>query len=329
MARAEEFLTTAEPMNPVAPVTKTRIPTSSMSDCRVILLGSVLEKPRDHTGMTTNTLPGAAFSLGGFLRDRRERLSPGPDAQSRRRTPGLRREEVAIRAGVSVTWYTWLEQERGGPPSDEVLERLSHALELDDAGRELLFLLAQQRPPPLKPASASPVPQALQRVLDAMTATPAIVKTPTWDVVAWNAAATVVLADYAAMPVHQRNALRMLFGGGAHVRLPDWEANARFAIGVFRVEVARVGGSPEAAALAAELQASSADFRRLWAENDVRSHSVMVKRLVHPLAGPLALETSAFAVDGADGLSMIVFSPATPADAAAVASLLRNVPRMA
>ena len=78
-----------------------------------------------------------------------------------------------------------------GPPSDEVLERLSHALELDDAGRELLFLLAQQRPPPLKPAPSSPVPQALQRVLDAMTATPAIVKTPTWDVVAWNAAATV------------------------------------------------------------------------------------------------------------------------------------------
>jgi transcriptional regulator with XRE-family HTH domain len=72
--------------------------------------------------MTTNTLPGAVLTLGGFLRDRRARLSPGPGAQSRRRTPGLRREEVAARAGVSVTWYTWLEQGRGGPPSDQVLE---------------------------------------------------------------------------------------------------------------------------------------------------------------------------------------------------------------
>jgi transcriptional regulator with XRE-family HTH domain len=278
--------------------------------------------------MTTNTLPGAALTLGGYLRDRRARLSPGPDAQSRRRTPGLRREEVAMRAGVSVTWYTWLEQERGGPPSDEVLERLSRALELDDAGRELLFLLAQQRPPPLKPAPSPPsVAPALQRVLDAMQSTPALVKTPTWDVVAWNAAAETVLTDYAALPVDQRNVLRLLFGGAAaQARLPDWEANARFAIGVFRVEVARTGGSPEAAALAAELQASSADFRRLWADNDVYSHGVATKRILHPRAGVLALETSAFAVEGADGLSMIVFMPATPADAEAIASLLSREP---
>ncbi len=279
--------------------------------------------------MTTNTLPGAAFTLGVFLRDRRARLSPGPDAPSRRRTPGLRREEVAARAGVSVTWYTWLEQERGGAPSDEVLERLSRALELDDAARELLFLLAQQRPPPLKPAPLSPVPPALRRVLDAMATSPAIVKTPTWDIVAWNAAAEAVLTDYAALPADQRNVLRLLFGGAvARARLPDWEASARFAIGVFRVEVARTGGSPEAVALAAELQTSSADFRRLWAENDVHSHRVEMKRILHPRAGMLTLETSAFAVDGADGLSMIVFTPATPADAEAIAPLLQEKARL-
>ena len=82
--------------------------------------------------MTVNTLPDPVASLGSFLRDRRSRLQPGADAQGRRRTPGLRREEVAMRANVSVAWYTWLEQGRGGPPSDEVLERLARALELEE-----------------------------------------------------------------------------------------------------------------------------------------------------------------------------------------------------
>jgi transcriptional regulator with XRE-family HTH domain len=280
--------------------------------------------------MTTNTLPGSALDLGGFLRDRRARLPPGPGAQRRRRTPGLRREEVATRAGVSVTWYTWLEQGRGGPPSDDVLERLARALELDDAGREVLFLLAQQRPPPLKPTPSAPVAPALQRVLDALPISPAIVKTPTWDIVAWNAAAAAVLVDYATLPVHERNVLRLLFGDAVvHAKHPDWEDNARFAIAVFRVDAARAGGSPQADALAAELQATSADFRRLWAENEVRSHWGGQKRLRHPLIGLLSLEYSTFAVDGTDGLSMVVFTPTSPADARAIASLLVDKSRSA
>ena len=105
------------------------------------------------------------------------------------------------------------------------------------------------------------------------------------------------------------------------------EENARFAIGVFRTDVARAGGCPEAIALAGELQASSAEFRRLWAENDVRSHSVGLKRFRHPLAGLLTLEYSAYAVDGAEGLSMIVFTPAAAADAQAIAMLLAGSPR--
>jgi transcriptional regulator with XRE-family HTH domain len=232
---------------------------------------------------------------------------------------------VATRAGVSVTWYTWLEQGRGGPPSDEVLERLAGALELDPTGREVLFLLAQQRPPPLNPVAPPPVAAALQRVLDALRTSPAMVKTPTWDVVAWNAAAAAVLGDYGLLPLHERNALRRLFGDPAiRAALPDWEANARFAIAVFRLDVARAGSSPEAVALAAELQATSADFRRLWAENEVRNHSVGLKRLQHPVAGSLSLETSSFAVDGAGGLSMIVFTPVSPADARAIEALLSH-----
>jgi transcriptional regulator with XRE-family HTH domain len=225
---------------------------------------------------------------------------------------------------VSVTWYTWLEQGRGGPPSDEVLERLARTLELDAADREVLFLLAQHRPPPLRPAPPPPVAPALQRVLDAMPANPALVKTPTWDIVAWNAAATAVLSDYAALPVGERNLLRRLFGKTvSRAARPDWEADARFVLAAFRVDAARAGHYPEAAALAAELQETSADFRRLWAENEMRRQGVGLKRLLHPLAGLLTLEYSTFSVDGEDGLSMIVFTPASPADAQAIASLLR------
>ncbi len=286
------------------------------------------KKPIVYTGMKATTLPNPELSLGRFLRDRRARVSPGAGAQGRRRTPGLRREEVATRAGVSVTWYTWLEQGRGGPPSDEVLERLSRALELDAASREVLFLLARQRPPPIHPTPTPPVSPTVQRVLDALTLSPAYVKTPAWDIVAWNAAALSVLADYAAMPPHERNILRRLFGDPAtRPALPDWEGNARFALAVFRIEMARMGGSPEASALVAELQARSADFRRLWAENAMHGHGTGMKQLQHAGVGPLTLEYSAFTVDGADGLSMVVFTPATPADARRIEQLLSRGPR--
>ncbi|MFL5306284.1 MAG: helix-turn-helix transcriptional regulator [Polyangia bacterium] len=276
--------------------------------------------------MPTNILAEPALSLGGFLRDRRGRVSPEPGAQSRRRTPGLRREEVATRAGVSVTWYTWLEQGRGGAPSDEVLERLARALELDATGREMLFLLAHQRPPPITPTSPAPVPPALQGVLDALPTSPALVKTPTWDIVAWNAAATAVLADYAALSPAERNVLRRLFGAaGGHAGRVDrasWESDARFALGAFRIAIARGGEASEAAALAAELHASSAEFRRLWAERDVRSAWVGAKRFRHPTAGLISFDCQTFSVDAAEGLSLVVFTPASPADAQAVASLL-------
>ena len=276
---------------------------------------------------TTQTRTGstAIASLGDFLRDRRERLAAGPSRRPRR-TPGLRREEVAARAAVSVTWYTWLEQGRGGPPSDDVLERLSAALELDAAGREMLFLLAHQRPPPLRPASLSPsvVPPAVQRVLDAMPNSPALVRTATWDVVAWNAAAAVVLADYAAFPPEQRNVVRLMFlDPSVRARLPDWESDARALVAAFRVDTARVGRCPPAAAIVKEMQAKSEDFARIWAENDVLTHgSGRIKHMNHAQAGPLTLEYSAFGIDGTDGLGVVVYTPATPADARKIDRLL-------
>jgi transcriptional regulator with XRE-family HTH domain len=273
--------------------------------------------------MSTNTLPDPVLTLGSFLRDRRARQPPAPGAHSRRRTPGLRREEVATRANVSVTWYTWLEQGRGGPPSDEVLERLARALELDAAGREFMFLLAQQRPPPLQSTPAPSVSPALQRVLDGLTATPAIIKTPWWDIVAWNTAAAAVLSDYISQTPSERNLLRRLFATGSVRRsMPDWEADARYALAAFRVDAARAGDCDEAAALTAELQASSPDFRRMWADNETSSHYVGLKRIRRPKAGTITLEYQALSVDSAAGLSMIVFTPVTAADAAGIALLL-------
>jgi len=280
--------------------------------------------------MNTTTLgpfaAAPALTLGGFLRARRARLAPAAGSGGRRRTPGLRREEVAARAGVSVTWYTWLEQGRGGPPSDHVLEQLCQALELDSAGREVLFLLAQQRPPPLKftPMTSVEVEPALQRVLDAMPFSPAFIKTRTWDVIAWNAAALAVLGNYGDQPLEERNVLRRLFSS-PEVRqaLLEWEANARFAVGVFRVEIARAGDqNPEMGALAAELLATNADFRRLWAEDDVTPHWIGLKHFNRPDVGAFTLETSAYAVDGAEGRSMIIFTPVSPDDAKAVERLI-------
>src|SRR5712672_3807829 len=136
--------------------------------------------------------------LGTYQKDRRTKLDPAAFgfASERRRTPGLRREEVAQRANISPTWYTWLEQGRGGAPSADVLDRIARALMLTDVEREHLFLLGLGRPPEVRYQAAESVTPRLQRVLDALELSPALVKTATWDVVAWNRAAAAVLADY-------------------------------------------------------------------------------------------------------------------------------------
>src|SRR6185369_6557075 len=130
---------------------------------------------------------------------------------ARRRTPGLRREEVAQRANVSATWYTWLEQGRGGAPSADVLDRIARALMLTDVEREHLFLLGLGRPPEVRYRRPEGVSPRLQRVLDALEVSPAFVRTPIWDVLAWNRAATAVLTDYSKLPPEERNILRCIF----------------------------------------------------------------------------------------------------------------------
>src|ERR1700747_521769 len=129
--------------------------------------------------------------LGTYLKDRRAKLDPAAFGLSseRRRTPGLRREEVAQRANISPTWYTWLEQGRGGAPSADVLDRISHALMLTDVEREHLFLLGLGRPPEGRFQAAEGISPRIQRILDSLEFIPASIKTSTWDIIAWNRAA--------------------------------------------------------------------------------------------------------------------------------------------
>src|SRR6201998_4047435 len=136
-------------------------------------------------------------SLGTYLKDRRTKLDPAAFGLplARRRTPGLRREEVAQRANISATWYTWLEQGRGGAASGDVLERIARALMLTDPEREHLFLLGLGRLPDVRYQATEGVTPRLQRLLDALEVSPALVKTATWDVVAWNRAAAAALHE--------------------------------------------------------------------------------------------------------------------------------------
>lgn len=254
-----------------------------------------------------------ARSLGDFLRSRRTRLDPASFGfAGRRRTPGLRREEVAQRANISPTWYTWLEQGRGGAPSADVLERICGALLLTDAEREHLFMLGLGRPPEVRYRSADGVSPRLQRLLDSLQTSPAIVKTPTWDVVAWNRAAAVVLTDYGTLPPGGRNILRFLFRNpDVRARQHDWDSVARFVVGAFRADVARAGLVSEVGELVEELRHGSPEFDALWRDNDVHSHEEGggIKRLMHPALGSVELEYSAFSVDGRPDLGMIVYTP--------------------
>jgi transcriptional regulator with XRE-family HTH domain len=262
--------------------------------------------------------------LGAYLKGRRAKLDPAAFgfAPNRRRTPGLRREEVAQRANISPTWYTWLEQGRGGAPSAQVLDRIARALMLTDVEREHLFLLGLGRPPEVRYRKDEVVTPRLQRVLDALEPSPALIRTATWDVVAWNRAATVMLTDYGSLPPGQRNILRFIFlDPRVRAAQYDWESVARFVVGAFRVDAARAGAAAEVEPLVDELCRLSPEFKAMWRDNDVQSHGEGVKHMRHPVLGPIAFEYSAFAVDGRPDLSMVIYIPTTPGDAEKIRSL--------
>ena len=278
--------------------------------------------------MTTNRLPEYdphKGALGNYLKLCRGRLDPAHFgiSTSRRRTPGLRREELAQRAGISVTWYTWLEQGRGGAPSREVLTRVAKALVLTKIEHEHLFLLAfGSTDGCITNSLVEDVPARLQRVLDAYVGNPAYIKTQRWDLLAWNEAANAVFG-YEDLAVHDRNLLRRMFlQREARIRVDDWDGVARFVVSTFRREVARASDDSALQDLVAELCDRSAEFRKLWLEHEVRTYGAGIKHLVLPERRKLDLEYSAFVVDDRPALTMVVFNPVTATDAQTMKWLL-------
>ncbi|MCM0084334.1 helix-turn-helix transcriptional regulator [Geomonas sp. Red32] len=264
-------------------------------------------------------------ALGTYLKDRRTKMDAAALGYSttRRRTPGLRREEVAQRANVSATWYTWLEQGRGGAPSASALDGIARALLLTDAEREHLYLLALGRPPEVRYKRVEGITPRLQRILDALEYSPAFVRTSVWDIVGWNKAASLVLGNYNALETSQRNILRLFFTS-PEVRSvqTDWERVARSVVAAFRADIARTGATGDVKLLIEELRLSSPEFDSMWRDHDILSHGEGIKQLHHPVAGTLTLEYSSFAVDGRPDLTLVVYTPATPEDTKRVRSLL-------
>ncbi|WP_437123430.1 helix-turn-helix transcriptional regulator [Tistlia consotensis] len=251
-------------------------------------------------------------ALAAFVRDRRARTRPeevGLSGGPRRRTPGLRREEVALLAGIGLTWYTWFEQGRDIQVSTAFLERLARALRLDRAERIHLFSLAQRRPPPHEPVSADTLPPAIQRMLDGLS-NPAYVKNQRWDVLGWNAAAALLFEGCIALEPGLSNIVLQLFGNPrCRRRMIDWEGDARRALAKFRLDYGRAQGDPAFEALVEQLEAASPEFRRWWPRQDVSGSGEGIKRFDHETLGELEFEHTAFLVESAPDLRLVVYTP--------------------
>lgn len=232
--------------------------------------------------------PAARPELAAFLRGRRARVHPqdvGLPNGSRRRTPGLRREEVAQLADVGASWYTWLEQGRDIQVSEALLERLASALRLSPSERSHLFVLAQGRMPSIKTAAQASVSATLRRVIDTHPY-PAVVATPRRDIVAMNAPAEILFGN-----VVGDNSLRNMFADPrSRKRRPTWEPDARRLVALFRIEAGRAADRSEFDALVAELSETSEDFRRFWNEHEIIDVIEGAKVVSHPDVGEIEIE---------------------------------------
>ena len=256
--------------------------------------------------------------LGDFLRTRRARLTPedvGLPRGSRRKTPGLRRAEVAQMVGVSVDWYTWLEQGRSITPSTQVLERLVQTLRLDANERTHLFLLAQQQAPPALLLETEIVSPALQHFLDQFGTRPAFVSGRRWDILAWNDAGCAVFGDFRRMTTRERNTIWGIFTDPlARQYVVDWEEDARQILAQFRSSCGRYPGDAQLTELIHDLMLSSPEFRAWWPDHEVRSGQEGRKTLNHPQVGYLLFERLTFQVFDTPDLKVTVYTPLEEAD---------------
>ena len=252
--------------------------------------------------------------LADFLRTRRMRLSPeqvGLVRGGRRRTPGLRREEVALLANVGVSWYTLLEQGRDIHPSSEVLHSIADALQFTSDERQHLFLLADQQYLIETRASDEQVSPALRRVLDALDPIPAYVIDHRWNFLAWNTSAEHVLLLSESVPPYEYNAVWRIFANLMSHRLytPEWEQVAQKVLAEFRAESVRYADEAWFKRLVADLQSVSPEFRAWWPRHDVRGRSDAFKEIEHPLVGHLKFEHTTLQVPNMPELKIMIYTP--------------------
>ncbi len=252
---------------------------------------------------------------------RRAKLRPEdtglPDFGGTRRVPGLRREEVALLAGVSVEYYTRLERGDLAGVSDGILDALVRALQLDDAEREHLFDLARAAGPAPRSARRrrGQVSDSLQRLLDGMTGIPAFIRNGRLDVLAINPLGRVLYSEAFAHPARPVNLARFCFlDEGAHRLYPNWQEAAEVAVSLLHTEAGRDPSDEGLTELVGELSTRSEEFRTLWARHDVRLHQSGYKDFRHPVVGDLHLSMDALAMPAQRGLTLTAYSaePNTP-----------------
>ncbi|MDO9407815.1 helix-turn-helix domain-containing protein [Patulibacter sp.] len=266
-------------------------------------------------------------SLAEFLRASRARVEPGdvglPDDGRPRRVPGLRREEVAQLANVSVDYVVRLEQGRSTGVSRQVLDALADALVLDDAGRD--YLLTVAGPPPRRRGTTAPqaVPAPTLRVLDALGDTPAMILGPCSDVLAWNRMAAALITDFGALPPEHRNMVRLAFLDPAFRSLyGDWSRVAQDCVAALRMEAGRNPDDARVTALVGELSVKDTDFRRWWGDHRVRGSNQRRKQYVHPVAGPMILDVQRFALLERPDLMLVSYTAAADTEAEAALRFL-------
>ena len=252
--------------------------------------------------------------LADFLRTRRMRVTPehvGLSVGGRRRTPGLRREEVAQLAHVGVSWYTFLEQGRDIHPSKEVLHNIADALQLTPAERQHLFLLADQQYFVDAHARDEQVSPALRRVLDALTPVPAYIVGSRWNYLAWNITADYIFQLSRPMPPHDENAVWRMFADPKRLEMhnPKWEQIAQKVLAEFRADSVRYADEEWFKCLIADLQRVSPEFRAWWPRHDVRGIADARKEILHPLLGHLMFEHTTLQVPTIPELKIMIYTP--------------------
>jgi transcriptional regulator with XRE-family HTH domain len=259
--------------------------------------------------------------LSNFLRTRRARIRPeeaGLPPATRRRTPGLRREEVAQLAGVSTTWYTWLEQKRPIRASTKVLNSLAMVLRLDDLERAQLFRLASQEPEPTAVRQPERVSPLLERIVTSQNGYAIVVLNQRWDLLAWNQMARAFWMDFDRVPPGERNFVGLCFTNSEmRSRLVDWPSRGRDILARFRADYGRNTGDMRFVRLVESLKAVSRDFAQWWVHHDLIPHAEGRKLYNHPAVGRVRGEHITLSVSDNAALKIIVVAPS--ADTAGVA----------